>query len=271
MPKQSLRRWAGIVIHGNNYWKHEPYFRYQEHPKEIRELIIERIMYNLRVLPKTITVGQFNGPIPTARYPKFLPALCFASKQFFLDSVSVIIRHIEWVLTCTSANGALTFWLETLPEKAGFRCVRKLWFRNIYNFPGTHELPINLDMELMTRCHALTHLKLTFTDHSLTEAAPSNSKFLYKVKSVQEIVDFYDLEKIFLCEKLRVITFDGVLSPWNPFRDEQALCDGDPRARLRELATWIKDEYPQRLTQQKRQRRTVHIAPVVWRFNFCLR
>jgi hypothetical protein len=172
--------------------------------------------------------------------PPYLPNVCKVS-ELKGEASPVYIRECEFILRSHVALQFLITFLDTIPERKGYAAVRALRFSSFHWFKGGVE---NLDMRFITGCPALEkltlrfHVKVCMTMREVESGSNEENggkKRQVVLKSVDEIVEFYQLHKIFKCGCLKEVQFEGV-------RDEEFEkdCLGDAQGQIVALAAWMK-------------------------------
>lgn len=244
-PHPSGSHWAEIVSSGRRFTF------YNAFPLEIRQLVAEHYMHAGNYTTGEIDVDGWRYKSPdsamSTRFPRFLPPLCYASKQTFTEAALVVISDADWKIRSVKANEWLTEFLNTftvpgkdslIGDEIGFRALRRIHFSSFHRFRGVREMGRNLDFELMKRCTGLKELTLTF-HVSVTHwwHAGEGEEIL---RSVEEIVDFYGLEDIFQCRSLRKFKIDAItrVDYWT-----------EAEERLEDVGSWVRDGFLKRFNQ----------------------
>jgi hypothetical protein len=220
---------------------------YPKMPFEIRAMIIEEVMRAGGHFDRDILVQIHSYNSKSSSRPTFLPAICFSSKATFMESTPVFIRNATWKFTGYAGARFLFHFLSSIPDGKGFMAVRNSNFTALYWFDGVEAVDThtNADMELMARCPRLS--KVGFSLHLLMFMHDSDDdlapwEYAKRMKTVPEIVNYYDFEKIFNCTHLKEIVINGIQVPLS-----MDYSGGNAEHRLRDLADWLKSEFKSRL------------------------
>jgi hypothetical protein len=213
-------------------------------PTEIRELVQEEAM----LAGGHFTYGLFiqDHISSNPQRPRFLPALCSVSKALYSESAQVFLRHAKVVISNYAAN---LFMCEFLNHVQGFSSIWNIALPYFDYFPGVgntkdgHLCEKNSDLALVSRCSGIHAVKITMGMKNLRnwvlKARKDYEDGLDAVaKTVPEVVKFYDLEKMFACDGLRKLHWDGRLH----FGIENNT-EGDLRGVLHDLASWVQERF----------------------------
>jgi hypothetical protein len=252
-PAEAKRAWAEAAY---------PRFKfYNALPLELRRDVTRFYMHSSAYIHNELDVDGWryrsNGSMGT-KLPPFLPPICQASKQTLSEAAIVFIEESDWKIRSMKANIWLTDFLDSFTvhedgsetgDEVGFRAMRTMHFSSFHRFGGIQEMGRNLDLQLMKRCTGLRNLTLTF-HVSITHYWDADAK-QFVLKTVEQIVDFYGLQDIFLCRSLKKFRIDGITR--NDYRQ-------DAEDRLEEVAHWVRDGFLERWNQ-------VVDVELVWRTN----
>jgi hypothetical protein len=189
----------------------------------------------------------------STEYPCFLPPICLASKQLYLEATPVFIAGFEWELQSAGANRWLTEFLSnfTVHEKeVGFDSVRSIRFSNFDWFPGMQTLGQNMDMQLIKRCRGLKYLKLAFEIDCMVnpryfrDVSALEDDTEHDMRDINEIVEYYGLDDIFECRSIKKLDLVGFGKSYDGEVEENTA-----ENRLVELAQWIREGFWQRRGQ----------------------
>jgi hypothetical protein len=118
----------------------------------------------------------------------------------------------------------------------GFKAVRELRFPNFGYFKGLDTFSSNKDMDLMSRCTGLKKLVVGIhTDMLDHRTDGSGGVSGLKIKTLKEIMEYYQWEKIFACTSLREIHIHGTYT----YNEE----GGNARTPVYKLAHWLGDQF----------------------------
>ncbi|KAF2703851.1 hypothetical protein K504DRAFT_507761 [Pleomassaria siparia CBS 279.74] len=228
--------------------------RFQRLPLELREMIYEAAMWDDGhfEVPLRVITQVYENRKPA--FPSFLPAICRVSKQCRIEATVVYVRNATFIVNRKEANEFLTAFLESIPHGKGFRNMKQIMLPSFHMFPGTSMAPM-MDLDLMARCTSLHTLKVTMHVSPLWWGRGCFDEGPPTCKTVDEIVAFFGLEKIFECRKLRDIYWDGI-GHWGM---EDYFQRGALRSLLHQLASWVEAEFLRRNDQKVKN-------VVKWRF-----
>jgi hypothetical protein len=218
LSKTTTQRYVDVVTGGRTH--------FGMLPLEVREMVWEHTLRAQGFTEREVDVKVWM--VPSAG---LLPPLCSSVSQGIRgESTRVYLTNNIFVIRDIASNSYFTALLETIQEGKGFKAVKELWFTSFHWFPGVEQCGESNDIKLMSRCTGLKRVK--FTSHPFKFVKNKVSGSGYDLKTIDELVDFYDLQKIFMCRELRQITFDIIL-------DVVEDCHGDPHAQIEALGAWI--------------------------------
>lgn len=232
---------------------HTSFTKFMDLPTEIRELVEEHAMRNGRHFEYDLRVQRHSDDMTKALRPEFLPALCFVSKATFGEIAAVYIRNTNFLVTSIDANHFLTKFLEGIPNDAGFKSIRNMALPYFDCFPGIGNtkngqfIEKNNDLVLVAKCSGLRTIKMSMHMKQMCKPVKEQGNITgWTVKTVPELVLYYDLEKVFACTGLRKIHWDG--------KSHAVVEDnvvGDLRCLLHDLAGWVEGKFRSMGTEHK--------------------
>ena len=238
----------GIIKTGfNPLWPREvePAFsRFLDFPSEVRELIIEEYVLSSPNIDRVVAVrnhGLFGNHVRTA---STLPAICLVSKQMLVEATPVYIRNSVFKLRGYASNCSFKAFLSRLAANKPFEwyaSVRELHLTAFHWFQGTTIMGVgnHADLQLIKLCPGLRRVSLTFHVSKMTTHTPAEEIYDLKLKTTQEVLDYYDLAELLAAKSLREITFDSIKNDGISYR----CIDGDPVERLEEVAEWVRERF----------------------------
>jgi hypothetical protein len=181
----------------------------------------------------------------------------------FMKAAAVYIRNVVWRFNGWHCEFLTDFLLSIFisasdkeGESKGFKSVRSI-----------HCDADGKAMRLVARCPGLTRLKLTFWLCYLVERTDKRKwemGFQFRAMSVEKLVSHYQLERIFTCFNLEDLTLRVVEWPRHDEPRWEDECDPDPMLAMAELGQWIAEEFQRRAKNEKRSKKAVQIAPVLF-------
>ncbi|KAF2110451.1 hypothetical protein BDV96DRAFT_604025 [Lophiotrema nucula] len=194
----------------------------------------------------TSTAVDVKEHIDSTTYnPSFLPQICQTSVETLWDAAPAFIRNAIFETRSFKANRFLHQFLESVPNGHGFDSVKRLHFHSFQHFPQNSDL-VSSDIALMKRCSSLHTVLLNFHVSKLVTPEPRWDPYdegltASHPRSVEEIVEHYQLEGLIECAALKKIVFVGI--------DQYAIgrsCSADPLTALHDLGAWLKEQFAER-------------------------
>jgi hypothetical protein len=180
-----------------------------------------------------------------AKYPLFLPMVCKVTEQTFQEALTVFVSECEFVVREYRAGSCLRKLLARVHDENGFKAVRELRFPNFGYFKGLDTHVSNRDMDLMARCTGLRRLVVgihtDMLDHRTDGSYGASGDSNLKIKTLKDLVEYYQWEKIFACTCLRDICINCTYT-----EDEDA---GDLKKLVEAMAEWLGGEFERRNDQ----------------------
>jgi hypothetical protein len=102
-------------------------------PRELRKMVYAAYFDDL---PSKIILRPNLRRVD--RFPSIVPALCYANKQTFAESVPVLL-HDKQIVVNDTAHALLIRFLVYIPENKGYRAITKLQMEGVFHLPGRGE------------------------------------------------------------------------------------------------------------------------------------